>query len=329
MSQPRIAILLSTFNGEKWLPALLQSLLCQTLPFRLIWRDDGSSDETVSIVRDSGLSRLTEVVHSERGESLGPCASFGLLMKEAAASHEDLYFFADQDDLWSPKKIEVIYEKYAELNAEVPQLLHHNLRVIDFSGREISASLWHYMRLVPEQSDVAQFLTRNSVTGCGLAVNRALLLAATPLPDTAVMHDWWLGLVASACGGIHAIPIPLVDYRQHDRNVLGAEGFAQLVNLTANPVQRWRRGNQEFRALFPQAKSLLSALESSRLAEREQLRVIEQFLRLPTYRFALRLIVATRVFCRGRRGIFWFVLMLRVAFVRIWPSELDTERQNA
>ncbi len=101
----RIAVLLSTYDGAPYLGAQLASLLAQTCPdWTLLWRDDGSRDETPGIMatwmRGAGRGRCGAVGPSGR---LGPTPSFMALLR--AAADADLVAFADQDDVWMPDKL--------------------------------------------------------------------------------------------------------------------------------------------------------------------------------------------------------------------------------
>lgn len=314
---PKIAILLSTFNGERWLPELMQSLAEQSLPFELIWRDDGSSDQTSNLVRDFKWQKLTEVQHSNQDKNIGACASFGLLMEAALLSDADLFFFADQDDLWHPSKLAKIVELLGGSSLSRPQLIHHDLRVVDENGEELAASLWRFMRLDAYQTGVCRFLTRNSVTGCATAVNRPLLKLAVPLPDAALMHDWWLALIASVFGQIDVEETRLVDYRQHGGNALGAMSLFQVLSPLTNWIADWRRGNEEYRALFSQADALLDLLHSQLDEAPEDLATVAEFLAMPSLPFLQRCIEANRLGLRDRASIFWLVEMLRVAFTKV------------
>ena len=311
MPLSKIAILLSTFNGERWLPDLLQSLENQSVPFELIWRDDGSSDGSMGLVRNLAWPQITEVRHSEVGENMGACASFGVLMRAALESDAELFFFADQDDIWQPDKLSRAEEVFHAANCNVPQLVHHDLRVVKTSGVIIADSLWRYMALTPEATELRHYLTRNSVTGCGAACNRELLDAACPVPDAANMHDWWLALVASATGKIVAMPDRLVDYRQHGANTLGAKSLFSGLNPFTNWRQGWRRGNAEYQSLFPQAKALSFALEH-RLSETTAAE-LSSFIRLTELPLLRRLLMAHRLGLRDRNPFLWVVAMIRVA----------------
>ena len=317
MQPVKIAILLSTFNGERWLPELLRSLRSQSLPFELIWRDDGSTDATKELIRGAEWRQLTEAQHSEADANMGACASFAVLMESALNSEADIFFLADQDDVWAPEKLGTIFSRFSFSSIDEPLLLHHDLRVVNEGGDEIAPSLWRFMRLDAQQNEVARFLTRNSVTGCGTAFNRALLEIATPVPATALMHDWWLGLVASAFGQIRTEKMCLVDYRQHAGNVLGARGFFQALSPFTNWVAGWKRGNEEYRALFPQARALLALLQSHPDVAPGDLADVKAFMSIPDLPFLERCREADRLGLRDRFTLLWLVAMLRAAFMRL------------
>jgi glycosyltransferase involved in cell wall biosynthesis len=144
----KAAILLSTFNGEQWLPSFLQSLADQSVEFILVWRDDGSHDASVEIVRQHKKLRLMEAPHSKPGRNLGPILSFSSLLELALEKTEaDYFFFADQDDEWCSTKLEEIIAYISDLNQKSPLIVHHDLEVVDQFGVCIAGSLWGYMGL--------------------------------------------------------------------------------------------------------------------------------------------------------------------------------------
>jgi hypothetical protein len=287
----------------------------------LIWRDDGSSDQTLNLVRGLEWQNLTEVQHSNAGQNIGACASFGLLMEAALRSDADLFFFADQDDVWRPFKLVTVVSAYAGSAPSKPQLIHHDLRVVDQNGEEIAPSLWRFMRLDAEQTEVARFLTRNSVTGCATAVNRALLKIAAPVPSAAIMHDWWLGLIASVFGQTRVEAARLADYRQHASNTLGAKGFFHGLNPFKNWVADWKRGNKEYRALFPQARAMLSLLQIHPDVAPRDLASVKAFVSIPDLPLLQRCREVNRLALRDRSTLLWLVIMLRVAFTKVRKSE--------
>lgn len=229
-----VDIALATFNGEQHLPALLESIKTQTWPhWKILARDDGSTDQTAKILRQfqtkqPGRIRLID----DADGTLGPAANFSRLLENSQA---DYIMLADQDDLWLPLKIEMTLNKMHELVAQSgggsPLLIHTDLSVI---GTARADSFWKYQHLSPAYGlTLKNLLTQNVVTGCTVMVNRALLDLALPVPPAAVMHDWWLALVAAAFGQVGFIDIPTVQYRQHGTNCLGAKPWAvkEIINI--------------------------------------------------------------------------------------------------
>ena len=234
--QPRVAIVLPTFNGEKHLPAQLDSLLAQDYPdFIVLARDDGSTDSSEKILRFYAEQHPERVrlLATEPGNR-GACGSFSLLMEHVLAHKEALglesayVMCCDQDDIWYPQKISRSMAAMQALEAKHPFracLVHSDLLVVDENGQAIADSFFQYQDIRPHKRSFARMLVSNSVTGCTALCNEKLVQMSSPVPDGAVMHDWWLALVASAFGAIQTIEEPLVDYRQHGGNTLGAREY--------------------------------------------------------------------------------------------------------
>jgi hypothetical protein len=224
-SAPRVAVLLSTFNGAPFLPAQLDSIAGQTLAdWVLYWRDDGSSDDTVAIIRafaeGPGAGRCH---HVDRPGHLGATESFMALLRAAAPSGLALAF-ADQDDVWLPEKLELALDALAD--APGPALYCSRQLLVD----EELAPLGESAPLRRPPSFPAA-LTQNIATGCTVVLNPAAAsLVARSIPPAASLHDWWSYLVVAASGGhVIADATPTVLYRQHGSNLVGA------------PASTWRR----------------------------------------------------------------------------------------
>jgi hypothetical protein len=109
------------------------------------------------------------------------------------------------------------------LGTATPVLAHTDLKVVDENLNTIAPSFWAYSNLDPYRGNAFnRLLMQNVVTGCATVINRALARLAYPIPPEALMHDWWLALVASAFGQIKTIPQKTVLYRQHADNQVGA-----------------------------------------------------------------------------------------------------------
>ena len=233
-----IDILLSTYNGEKYLAAQLDSLIEQTFTgWRLLIRDDGSTDATLAIIRQY-VGRFPEqiVLVTDAGAvtGLGAACSFSMLMQASSAPY---IAFCDQDDIWLSDKLEkqlcALRQVENNVSEGTPLLVHSDLIVVDQQLSLLSPSLWAYQHLNPlKMHSFKRLLLQNYVTGCTCLLNRALLEKALPVPDAAVMHDWWLALIAMDEGEIVNMPEATVKYRQHADNDTGAKqwGGGYILN---------------------------------------------------------------------------------------------------
>lgn len=223
---PKFEIVLATYNGAVYLDEQLNSIFKQLKSGRVLVHDDGSSDNTpVLLLNRAAQEGRLEVVDAPPVG--GASANFSLLLQQTTAPY---VFCADQDDIWLQDKLDRLLKSmrfYEEVYGEhTPLLVHSDLRVIDASGRELNSSFWRYQHLDPRWGNYFHLLlTQNVVTGCAMVVNRALLDRALPIPCEAVMHDWWLALVACAFGKVEWVETPMVLYRQHGRNEVGAKAF--------------------------------------------------------------------------------------------------------
>ncbi len=226
MTAPVIDILLATYNGTHYLDDLLDSLLRQTDPgWRLLARDDGSDDATGAILERFRAAHADKVAVIDDGRgNLGAVGNFSALM---AASTADYVMFCDQDDVWLPSKTARLRSAMQALEArhggDTPLLVHCDLRVVDQDLHEIAPSFWRYQDLDAEKgAALNRLLVRNLVTGCAMMMNRPLKELVEPIPSEAIMHDWWVALMAAACGRIGCLSEALVLYRQHGGNAIGA-----------------------------------------------------------------------------------------------------------
>jgi hypothetical protein len=239
---PVCAILLSTYNGARFLDALIASLAAQSeTDWLLLWRDDGSTDETVAVLEDwtqrlgPRCRRLTEP-----GGNLGVLRSFMTLLK--GAQDFPHIAFADQDDIWLPDKLAWGLAALRDVPEAVPALYCARQVLVDetLNRRGLSAPL-----LGPAAFPAS--LTQNIATGNTVILNAAairLVAATTAPPET--WHDWWCYLMVTAAGGrVLLDDRGVILYRQHGGNAVGAAG---------PPLQRaiaaLRRGPGAFMTVF-------------------------------------------------------------------------------
>jgi glycosyltransferase involved in cell wall biosynthesis len=239
---PEVEVLLATYNGERFLPELLESLASQSHDrIRITIGDDGSTDQTGRIARQYH-NRFRSLEFHDFGAAAhhGARANFSRLMAKARAPY---VMFCDQDDIWLPGKIELTLRKMLALEAERgkdrPILVHTDLRVVDQDLNVLSESMWRVQKIRPDLASPQKLLVENSVTGCTVMINRSLLTLVGAVPDRAIMHDWWTALTAACFGTIAHLDERTILYRQHRGNSVGAKRwsastvYAQFVDVLA------------------------------------------------------------------------------------------------
>jgi glycosyltransferase involved in cell wall biosynthesis len=265
MTDSLISVVMATYNGEAYLREQLDSILNQTYQnFELIVVDDGSKDETLTILNE--YSRIDErVIVFPAEENLGVVKNFERGLK---LTKGDFIALSDQDDVFRKDKLEVLLNTIC--NNPNCDMVVSDLTLIDHNGKEFAQSFWNYQRLKPVAGKpFRRLIYSNFVTGCALMFNRRLLLAALPFPSDCKVHDWWLAVVAasSKCGGICLIDEQLVYYRQHDKNVIGAKKAIQLSDLNWTSIKNILSDKniiEKRRCYFIcQADRLLAYLESN------------------------------------------------------------------
>jgi glycosyltransferase involved in cell wall biosynthesis len=239
----KIDILLATLNGAPFLQEQLVSIQQQSYKaWRLLVGDDGSTDFTLQILRN--LARQapeTILLESENPLPLGACQNFSFLLEKSTSAY---VMFCDQDDVWLPDKISSTFAamKSAErqYGVSTPLLVHTDLQVVDKQLQTIAPSFFQYQQISPNlDCQLHRLLPQNAVTGCTIMANRPLVNLATPIPKEAMMHDWWLALVASVFGHIIYINKATIFYRQHGMNSVGSTrwGLKRMIMKLLTPNQ--------------------------------------------------------------------------------------------
>lgn len=221
-NRPLVSIALATFNGERYLEELLDSIEQQSYPnLELVIADDGSSDRTLSLLKDRQWKRPCRILRP--AGRLGVIGNFSRAIENAAGKYIAL---ADQDDYWKADKLTLLVACIESLESNArgcrPALVFSDIAVVDGGLRELSGSLFEGGYSDKRCGRLADFLIINHVPGCAMLFNRALVEKSMPIPAGFKMHDWWLIMVAAAYGSIALVDRPLILYRQHGLNTVGA-----------------------------------------------------------------------------------------------------------
>ncbi|HEY0021072.1 MAG TPA: glycosyltransferase family 2 protein [Longimicrobium sp.] len=282
-----IDILLTVYNGVPFLGDQLRSLQAQTHQDWRLWvRDDGSTDGSWEVVLAAAREDGRILPLEGSGTRLGARSGFAWLLEHADDGRGAYAMFCDQDDVWLPEKVEVtlaaMRRAEAEAGASRPVLVHTDLAVVDAGLATLDPSFWHYQGIRPELNQLNRLLYQNTVTGCTAMINRPLRRLATPVPDAAVMHDWWLALLASAFGRVVPLPQATILYRQHGRNDTGARRKARrgaVVGKALRALGQTGAVRRGIRSAAAQAGALLRRFESDLGPEERE--VVARFAELP------------------------------------------------
>lgn len=252
---PTVAVLMSTYNGERYLKEQLDSIFGQRgVRVRLFARDDGSTDATIPILIDYEKRYPVELLRD--GENIGPGASFlRLLYASADEPGIDYVAFADQDDVWLEDKLICAVRAIRSTQYIGPILYSSNQSLFE-NGQNVGLRY-----TTPQSIELIPHLTRNTIAGCTFVWNKELsqLIAGAESqshPDAQLirfrLHDAWIMLVAICCGHVLYDEDSHMLYRIHSDNVVGVKGvscrqkFRRLKGLVT------RNDNANLRSLTAQ-----------------------------------------------------------------------------
>lgn len=270
METPKVYVLLAAYNGQKYIRQMIDSVLMQDYEnLQLILSDDGSLDETPDILAEYAQKNPARVIHYRSGTKFG-CAQYHFLHLLSEFYDAPYIMFCDQDDIWHRDKVRKTLRRMQELEAgtNVPAMVHTDLRVVDENLNLIDASFWRYSNLDGSRLALNRLLVQNVATGCTMMINGPLAeLVCGSIPGEGIlMHDWWIALVASACGKAAALSEATVDYRQHGSNTVGAKNVRSLPYLWKRLADR--KGRSALEGNLAQAQLLLQCHSGNMDAER-------------------------------------------------------------
>lgn len=274
-----IQVLMSTYNGEKYLREQIDSIMMQDCEkkgvarLRLFIRDDGSKDGTTEILAEYAR-RYPGQISWYQGENRGVIQSFFELIKKSDDG-ADYYALADQDDYWLENKLRVGIEALEALPAgKKPYLYCCKTKPVDEKLQELKSQIKH----PPMRPGFANALVENIVPGCTSVMNSVMRdMVKKNSPRYTVMHDWWLYLVASCFGKVVYDEKPYIYYRQHGGNQVGSN--VSVWREFKDRLQRFQ-GNrrnishqlEEFVRIYGGRKSSRVALAQELLASRKSFR---------------------------------------------------------
>lgn len=211
MDEVRISVAVTTYNGENYIKAQMDSILANLAACdEVVVSDDGSTDATLAILKEYEDRQIS--VRVIRGPGEGILKNIGEVLQACRGRY---IFLADQDDIWMKHKVETVME---QLGRDGCRLVCHDARVMDGSLQKVlMPSFFAYRGSRP---GFLPNLVKNRYMGCCMAFERELLAYVLPIPQEIEMHDQWIGMINDLRGGKSLfIPDRLLIYRRHDKNV--------------------------------------------------------------------------------------------------------------
>ena len=227
-----VCVLLSTYNGERFIAEQLDSLLLQKdVDLRILIRDDGSKDNTIDIIKK--YLKIDKRISFYQGDNKGPAQSFFDLIRNCG--QYDYYAFCDQDDVWDEDKLSIAIQYLEKEDHSKPNMYYSNLRIVDQNLKYYRLS--HSTPSV--QKNKYSVLTEDMATGCTIVFNKATLsLVKDKLPEYCSMHDTWIYMVCKFFGKTVYDFDAHISYRQHENNVVGTYLGKKTMKLYISRIKR-------------------------------------------------------------------------------------------
>lgn len=287
----KVLVLMSTYNGEKYVKEQIESILQQvSIDFSILIRDDGSNDNTLKILESYSSNNKIKII---KGQNYGYIRSFTILVKEAVKMKDYDYFaFADQDDYWYPNKLFIAINKLIKENNNIPLLFCSNSEIMDANG-QLKGELFVKN---PCQIRKGNILINTLTQGCSMVFNHKALILYAENPPIKTIHDRWLMMLCNFMedGKIIYDHTPLFAYRVHENNAIGIRKKSKGWNSVKDSFKYWFCDKKE-RPFYTMAMEFYKIMGDK--LKRSDLIVLEKYI---NYRKSIyhriRLMIATEYF---------------------------------
>lgn len=248
----RVAILLCTFNGSRFLRKQLDSIINQThLNWVIYVSDDGSTDDTIDILKEYQGQIGSDRLVIFNGPNQGFAWNFISLLEKSSDGF-DYYAFSDQDDEWLDGKLNQQLAWFTGKDTTIPSVHCGRTLLIDEAGEEIG-----YSPLFNKKPSFRNALVQSIAGGNTMMLNGAArkIIVETKKWDEIISHDWWIYILVTGCGGdVFYDSKPTIRYRQHSSNIIGSNlsmmaRFQRIQKLMSGHFKRWNDKNLQL--LFP------------------------------------------------------------------------------
>jgi glycosyltransferase involved in cell wall biosynthesis len=265
MTTPLVSIVIATFNGAAYLEEQLESIITQTYPnIEIIASDDGSIDNTIEILLKYSAAHKNFTL-LKNTNNLGYIKNFEQAMTVASGEY---IAPCDQDDYWHPNKISLMVDAI-----ENYPMLYSDSELVDDKLQSLGKKMSDKKNLAT-YTNCLVFATDNCIAGHATLLTKKLFLSAIPFPKQ-IPHDWWLPYVATFYGGVKYLDIPLVKYRNHAGNFIGA---IKIKKTKKRILQKNARKKKDLEVIKERVKFFCEKCPDSYLKEKTVIkRIIKSY----------------------------------------------------
>jgi glycosyltransferase involved in cell wall biosynthesis len=294
----KISVVMTTYNGARYLEEQIESLLNQSLlPDEIIVCDDCSSDGTVKILDKYQIAgKLTYYINEHQ---LGLINNFKKVVSLAQKSN--YVALCDQDDIWLPDKLEKCAVLLENMDHNVPNMVHSDLILVNENNQLLNKSFRNEFGQDKYLHNLESLLFGNFVTGCTIVMSPQLRAFFSEIPSNVQFHDSWIALAAFSFGLVKEVPEALIRYRKHDTNLSIAPDTKPRNRYRSTLLQifSYLRGDDDFLRDRLNSIQLFYNIYGNQLTQDKQ-RVFIQFLKLKGHSYFFKKLAYRRMVNRLR-----------------------------
>ena len=243
----KISVAMCTYNGAEYLPAQMESILAQSRPpDEIVICDDCSTDKTKTLLDQFKSASSVQINTKINKQNLGSVKNFEQAISMCSG---DVVALSDQDDVWRNDKLQRIDDAFRD--NPTAGLVFSDAEIVDENLNPLHRRMWsevgfddHKRKLVRTGRALEVLITGWTVTGATMAFRAKFSKLSLPIPnEIAMIHDGWIALTIAAVAQVVMIDEPLIKYRQHERQQIGAPTRTHHQRATHSIEAALRRRN--------------------------------------------------------------------------------------
>ena len=255
-----------TYNGAEFLPAQLQSIVTQSRPpDEIVICDDRSTDDTPKLLERFASESPVPIKLHINNQNLGSVKNFERAISLCTG---DIIALSDQDDVWRNDKLQ-LFETVLN-NSPSAGIVFSDAAIVDQDLKPLNRRMWdevgfdaHKRKLVRTGHALEVLITGWTVTGATMAFRSRFVKLSLPIPEgIAMIHDGWIALTIAAVADVVALDEPLIQYRQHAQQQIGAP-----VRKEEEPDERGVKAAFRRRNSSADLHKILETLETRLMAQ--------------------------------------------------------------